>query len=354
MGMSLAEVLPESEMPFIAANAQNALAAGSLSNHLTAPIQQPHGMANQSLNVSLAASGSMGQMGNSSFGNMGQTMGQQHPNAPMSPSMDMGNHMQMQQGGMQQQMQQMQMQQMQMQQQMSGPGLNQMLSAMSKANNQMTHMQEKMAEQRNYIEQRDAWLETRMSQLDRRAQKVEVLSDRLFTDLSRLNVDELASVPRTVKKTLHSVSDGMMTNRSFTTNASMALRDTGFADAPVPDFSNDISQLQQLARPATEGGAAQNNAKLEQQLNDLAMELEALVSNAEATPQITRLLWRMDVNLKQLSGTGVQPGVSQVPVASKEAAGGRHKSKRDLSIGGASGRNSRAASKVQVAPNNIP
>merc|ERR1719284_1597056 len=86
---------------------------------------------------------------------------------------------------------------------MSNGDQRQMMTMMTKMQQTMSQMHEQILDQRNYIEQRDAWLETRMSQLDRRCQKVEVLSDRLYTLLRQLDISDIAQVPREVTKALN-------------------------------------------------------------------------------------------------------------------------------------------------------
>merc|ERR1719327_1155618 len=57
-------------------------------------------------------------------------------------------------------------------------------------------LSESIIDQRVYVENRDAWLETRLTQLERRCQKVEVLEDRLAQILCAMEVTDLDAIPR--------------------------------------------------------------------------------------------------------------------------------------------------------------
>merc|ERR1719326_1341243 len=69
-----------------------------------------------------------------------------------------------------------------------------------------------------------------------------------------------------------------------------------------------------------------DSRKLEEHLKVIEQKIELLVSHAEATPQITRLLWRMDLNLRQLTGTASNlppPAQAALPAAPAQQDPGR-------------------------------
>jgi hypothetical protein len=203
------------------------------------------------------------------------------------------------------------------QQSMQGGGMNnqaigQILQGMQQMQSQMLQMQEMVSDQRSYIEQRDSWLETRMSQLDRRCQKVEVLSDRLYTLLRSFDVNDLAAVPREVTKALNMHFE-KMDGVSPSSSPAKALRDAADTDLDNSQTfppENDPRGLVPIGDELGNSGGSRSNhvgagesRKLEGHMQKISTQMDMLMSHAEATPQITRLLWRMDLNLRQLTGT---------------------------------------------------
>lgn len=263
-------------------------------------------------------------------------------------------------------------QQMPMQMQGGGGGMGgmesrQMMTMMQQMQTTMLQMQEQIANQRDYIEQRDSWLESRMSQLDRRCQKVEVLSDRLYTLLNQLDVTDIAAVPKEVSKTLNYITermDGMSsgpgTPKSPTSPTSKALRDLSNSSesALQPASDPSTSALVQVSPQTNEhhhshhGLGHHDNHKLEEHMKTISRQMETLMSHAEATPQITRLLWRMDLNLRQLTGSAgnlpqqAQDGGSRSGDNSSSPSKRQVNKQSTMNIGGRS--NVRASSKQRT------
>lgn len=300
--------------PFTPANAQNVLANGSLST--THPLQ----LSNSPYNQSGMQSGSFGMQSSGGFGSM-SPMSTHMSNSPgYPPSMNnMSNQMPMQNN----------MQPMPMQGGMSNAGMGEVLSRLSQMSVTMGQMHEQIIDQRNYIEQRDSWLETRMSQLERRCQKVEVLSDRLYTLMRGFDVADLAAVPKEISKALNRLENFSPPSSpaSPTSPTTKALRDLSSSSDPAlppsTNASNDMSGALSLpsgavGSPSKDGhhahhGHHENSHKLEEHLKRISSQVEVLMSHAEATPQITRLLWRMDLNLRQLTGTATNLPGGQLP-----------------------------------------
>jgi len=329
------------QMPFLAANAQNTLAHGN-SFSTTMPMQ----MSNNQYNSS------GGMMSNdfthsSNFNTTGISMANSTMSSTGGGAQPMNNQQSNQQS--------MQMQSMQQQRGMgmSGGGGN----GNEKIQAQLAQMMEMMVDQRNYIEQRDAWLETRMGQLDRRCQKVEVLSDRLNTVLGSFDINDIAAVPRDVTKALNlhfQKMDGGG-HDGIPSKAMPPLRDTSsFVDRPPTPAGEppDIFQGESSSIISNTGDVQPQMAHsavhaLHNEVRSISTHMETLLSHAEATPQITRLLWRMDLNLRQLTGTASNLPVQQVqavvPAAgpsaplgtsSTQQSAGRNRSNKAAMIGG--------------------
>jgi len=242
---------------------------------------------------------------------------------------------------------------------MTQQAMGQVVDAMGKMQQQMAQMtqvqaqmQEMVIDQRNYIEQRDSWLETRMSHLDRRCQKVEVLSDRLNTLLRGFDVEGLSAVPGEVAKAL----DAHLGSFSLPSSPDSASRTPLAALRDQADSSDDPYASQPSVRMTPDsrdvfrttgdtwgesGGPGPSSPqramvhhghdhhqhhtspvnhahseKVQQDMKRMSQQLDVLVSSAEATPQMTRLLWRMDLNLRQVVGTASNlPKEESAPVS---------------------------------------
>lgn len=349
------------EPPFTAANAQNTIANGSLST--TEPLQlanSPHQtqMGNTSNDFSnIQSSGGFGSAGfngsgitmnNSTMSTMQGSPGYPNNQQPMPMQQGMGQ-MPMQ-GGMG----------------MSNMGNNQMMekiSQMQMTMAQMAQMQGQMndivMDQRNYIEQRDSWLETRMSQLDRRCQKVEVLSDRLHTMLRSFDLQSLEAVPRDVFKALSNA--GVLSPTSSAPGSPKeprspkALKDATWGSsspASPPDLS--MSAIRDANEPHHHQHHVghHHNHRLEERIKQMSIQMDLLVSHAEATPQITGMLWKMDMNLRQLTQAAnrmpAQPASSSPDKRSQPAR--QRGQSPGPSGGGGSGRVSTVASRANTKP----
>merc|ERR1719272_528430 len=250
-----------------------------------------------------------------SYQNQGQTGGFQ-PNGTMST---MGGSMGMQQGGPMGFNNQQPMAMQSMQQGAGGPGMNQLMEKMQQMQAKMSQMQEMMGDQRDYIERRDAWLETRASQLDRRFQKVEVLSDRLYAMVRSFEGTDLGAVPREVKKALDMHMDTVRSG-GVSPGGQMALRDASMEsnDFPSPPAGNaePFDMFDDMAptpsspptnrQQMSSSGAVvphSESGRIDGIVKDIKHSMETLNHHAQSTPQITRMLWRMDLNLRQLTGT---------------------------------------------------
>mmetsp|Transcript_83035 Transcript_83035/g.129709 ORF Transcript_83035/g.129709 Transcript_83035/m.129709 type:complete len:1179 (-) Transcript_83035:107-3643(-) len=177
-------------------------------------------------------------------------------------------------------------------------------------------------ELKTFIAQRDAWTQDRMTQVDRRCQKVEVLSDRLYTLLRDLDVQKLTDVPREVREALNGSRDKSPNRRDVDEQRGVYAD----GDSLVFDSSDTSRYLRQLSdttdnprTPTLEHADRDNHSqsgmgnathgrgihpqRLEERLNAMSEQLENLLSLAEETPKITSMLWRMDLNLRQLTGT---------------------------------------------------
>jgi len=326
------------EIPFYPGNSQNVLTNGSITNN-TQILQITNGPSGQTGGFGTGMSNSMNTANSAGFGMANSTMNTMSqpgypPNTNSQQQPQQMQSMSMQQGGMG----------------MSNAAMGQMLDKMTQMQQTMAQMCEQIVDQRNYIEQRDSWLETRMSQLDRRCQKVEVLSDRLHTLLKQLNVTDLASVPREVNRALNIHLDNLG-GLSPTSDLSprspggipKALRDLSTSSEAPPssneplaaleeslaEISHEISDLSHHERTEHSHGHHNHGVgmdhkdahKLEDHMKKIERQLELLASHAEATPQITRLLWRMDLNLRQLTGqaTNLSPQ-AQAAISASAAA----------------------------------
>merc|ERR1712072_1683761 len=80
--------------------------------------------------------------------------------------------------------------------------VNMLLEKMEQMQQNMDRMATSNIELKEYIRELDSWVEQRFNTLDRRCQKVEVLSERLHNVLRSVEFHDIAAVPNEVAKAL--------------------------------------------------------------------------------------------------------------------------------------------------------
>lgn len=149
-------------------------------------------------------------------------------------------------------------------------------------------LQDAVMDQRAYIENRDHWLEQKITNLDNRCKKVEALSDRLYQLLHELDVGDLASVPRKVVHALNTHG-----------GAGNVLQ------APSRRFNADPEQAaieDGGGTPRSGSGSGRGGTKLEQEIHDISRNVKELLAHAEESTELKKLLWKVDLNVRQMRG----------------------------------------------------
>jgi len=194
---------------------------------------------------------------------------------------------------------------------------------------------EEIRDLRVYIEQRDAWLEQRLNSMDRRFEKVERAADRMTTSMQGFDFRELMGATDRVAHYLQlqqsrgaAPSSGMRRRNSTESDAlSPGLRKSLFSEeaSPVPPTPpdqvpeyNDMDgylgqmgeeQLQdQLALPLDSVESNMSPAARKQmahQLDRIGEQVQQLLAHAEESAETRRLLWKIDLNIRQ-TRTSVQ------------------------------------------------
>jgi len=182
--------------------------------------------------------------------------------------------------------------------------LGQVEARMAQMQASLDSMQEALADQRSHAKDKDAWLEKRMNDLGRRCEKAEMVSDRLYSLLINLDVQELAAMPKMVSDLTKKTSNlANITERINELEAANVV-----LQAPEVVCEGDSAPETEIAkRPRPPGGEDRSAQHLAQRLNRLDDQVAKLLSHAEEASDMKQLLWRVDLNLRQLRGTGNIP-----------------------------------------------
>jgi hypothetical protein len=186
----------------------------------------------------------------------------------------------------------------------------------------MTH---KLEEQKALSEKREEWLEQRINQLERRSEKVERSTERLHNTMQTWDLDEMAQNQR---KLLHLAQTG--TSQAPTQRGLTVRSDTSPTSSPRPNSGNQPASPAKggLPSPApAQDAGPQLSKKLDQQLQSITAQLEQLVSYAEDATESRKLLWRIELGVRQLRAQGTaglresaSPSHGQPPSAPATAA----------------------------------
>jgi hypothetical protein len=139
-----------------------------------------------------------------------------------------------------------------------------MLQAMQQMQAQLEQQQALIQRQQEYLEQRDAWIEQRIMFMERRSEKVELSAERLIAAMQKLDVDNLSHMPDQIENLAQMVN--MM-------------------------YSNSSTNQQQAVA---------------QQLQSLNAQIARLQQVADEDSQARQVLYRLDVNGKQMKATQAQ------------------------------------------------
>jgi len=113
-----------------------------------------------------------------------------------------------------------------------------MINTMKGMQAQLEQQQALIQRQQEYLEQRDAWIEQRIMFMERRGEKVELSAERLIAAMQKLDVDSLSAIPDQLE-TLNQMV-GMM-HSSSSTNQQQAVANQ------LQSLNSQVSRLQQCA-----------------------------------------------------------------------------------------------------------
>jgi len=158
--------------------------------------------------------------------------------------------------------------------------------------------------QQQYMEQNHAWMEQRLKDLERRCERVEKASDRVYTTLQGIDFEDMRQDQREMLE------------------RSQALSSPGGA-------ASTISNQSRVGGP---------DRRLERQVESLAEQVSTLLAHAEETSEMRRMLWKIDLQLRQLrseSSSNLVPALGNSPQAPSPAQGnGNARSRLPLHGGG--------------------
>ncbi|CAK0797620.1 unnamed protein product [Prorocentrum cordatum] len=159
---------------------------------------------------------------------------------------------------------------------------------------------QQLQEQRTFTERREEWLDNRLNQVERRCEKVEKASDRLHGVVNNWDFDEMTHSQR--KILAHTTK---LTDVQKNTTAAR-VRSPSRATAREPGASSPVSTPRSApSAPMASSqalGSSQLSSELEERMKGINAQLERLLEHAEDATESRKLLWRIELNIKQLRG----------------------------------------------------
>jgi len=167
-----------------------------------------------------------------------------------------------------------------------------------------------LAEQRQYIEERDSWLEQRLSALERRCDKVQQSSEKVLSCVQGVDFTEIMNLPDRLEFLMPQrgkSSQGFSNQRQSFGNQGMEANDEG---------GNGQSSNGSLPPAFAK--------KLRGQLEEIGGQVQQLVNHAEETAEQRKLLWKIDLGIRQMRQHGSSSPARMATAASsrKGSAGG--------------------------------
>jgi len=138
-----------------------------------------------------------------------------------------------------------------------------MMNAMKRMQAQLDQQSSLIQRQQEYLEQRDAWIEQRIMFMERRSEKVELSAERLIAAMQKLDVDSLST---------------------------------------IPDQLENLNQMVGLMHSSSSNNQQQHVAH---QLQSLNAQVSRLQQCADEDSQARSVLYRLDVNGKQMKASQV-------------------------------------------------
>mmetsp|Transcript_13404 Transcript_13404/g.31474 ORF Transcript_13404/g.31474 Transcript_13404/m.31474 type:complete len:1091 (-) Transcript_13404:315-3587(-) len=145
-----------------------------------------------------------------------------------------------------------------------------------------------LEEQRRHTQEHDDWLDKRISAMERRCDTVEQVGERLYRLLNNLDPEGLARMPEKVdhilkeqRRQMESMYDG--TGSEIPSGTPMGL-----------------SVARRGPRSSALEASPQRLESVEAKLTQLGEQVTQLVSHAEEAAEMRRILWRIDLNLRQM------------------------------------------------------
>jgi len=223
-------------------------------------------------------------------------------------------------------------------------------------------IQEEIRDLRVYVEQRDSWLETHLNDVNRRFEKVERATDRMTAAMQGFDFKALMGETERVAHYLGLQHKGMWQPATGGSSPQRLLKADTDAGSPsgvrrssysedgdepgaqdeYEDMEGDVGQtgealvVAEAREPAGNGMSLAARKHMTQQLERIEQQVQQLVSHTEESVEARRLLWKIDLNVRQ-TRTSVQkieehglrqPESKVVPKASHAEGFAKHLSMR--------------------------
>jgi len=157
-------------------------------------------------------------------------------------------------------------------------------------------LMEELQNVRQHMEQRDSWLEQRLNALDRRCEKVERASDRVTASLQGFNFSDLMDSIRRI--TLEQQSAPHQRGPLQLSGQLPGQLEGNGSNAETSAAHPGETSTVAWGPAGTFGGGAA--ARVERQLEQLSEQVQQLLAHAEESAEMRRLLWKIDLNFRQM------------------------------------------------------
>eukprot|EP00419_Tripos_fusus_P064457 CAMPEP_0172914584 /NCGR_PEP_ID=MMETSP1075-20121228/192685_1 /TAXON_ID=2916 /ORGANISM="Ceratium fusus, Strain PA161109" /LENGTH=509 /DNA_ID=CAMNT_0013773525 /DNA_START=37 /DNA_END=1562 /DNA_ORIENTATION=+ len=158
---------------------------------------------------------------------------------------------------------------------------------------------------RYYMEQRDSWLEQTLHATDRRLEKVEKANDRVSAGMLGFNFEEMADMMGGLKSALERSDSGRRTSVPLP-------RGPELSSLAKEDGLQAPSHMHGSITPGNDSpfddrvllNFQSDRRHMEQKLDKIVDQVQQVITHQEEAAETRRLIWRIDLSLRQMRTSG--------------------------------------------------
>mmetsp|Transcript_94736 Transcript_94736/g.203489 ORF Transcript_94736/g.203489 Transcript_94736/m.203489 type:complete len:1171 (-) Transcript_94736:72-3584(-) len=164
-------------------------------------------------------------------------------------------------------------------------------------------LEAQLREQRQLAEQRDEWMQQRLNVIDRKIEKVERANDRVFNAVQAMDAE---TMQLSLDK-LHEMISTLGPNGSYNEMPIVV---------PVDEWRGEQGYGED--RRPSHGASKEGTKKMEVTLDSLCEQVANLAAHQEEASEMRKLLWKMDLRIRQMQSHVMNPPVVEVVAPPKE------------------------------------